>query len=297
MPSIRGRVAGLVPGIVRRNATAIGLVTYAVVLFGLVGVLTYFAIGYPVDEAAVQAVEDDPAVNVTTNAEGDWVLRDPDPEVEETGLVFYPGARVNPRSYVPVLAPLVRDGNVTVVIPRVPINVAILDTKAAGRSITAYSGVEDWYVGGHSLGGAMACRYASNHAGKVEGVVLFGAYCASDASETELNVLVVSGTEDGVIDRNSLRNNRENLPPGSAQVSVAGVNHTYFGSYYGQSGDGTTNVSRSEAHRRLYLVARSWLGTHALPEVPWLEVERIGSENEQSRLDQSPPRTTRSAAT
>lgn len=285
MGSIRARLSSLVPGVVRHNAVPLGLAAYAVVLFGVVGVLAYFGAGLPVDESAVEAVRDDPDLNVTVTDDGDWVLRDADADADpgRTGLVFYPGARVEPRSYLPVLAPLARSGGVTVVVPEMPINLAILDSGAAGRFLDRYPAVERWYVGGHSLGGAMACRYAAGNADRLTGMVLFGAYCADDASGTDLSALVVDGTRDGVLNRAAFADGRGNLPPGSAVVSVDGLNHTYFGSYSGQSGDDPATVTRPEAHRRLRLVVLSWLADGSLPGADWLAVDRTGASESGDR--------------
>jgi hypothetical protein len=199
----------------------------------------------------------------------------------ETGLVFYPGARVHPDAYVPVLAPLVAASGLTVVIPHPPLNLALLDTGAAGRVIetseagpsdrfagdaglfdperplAAPSTVERWYVGGHSLGGVAACRFADAHSDRVAGVVLFASYCDRDVSDTNLRLLSVTGTTDGVLDRTAYREARDRLPPTTTQtVSLDGVNHTQFGAYRGQRGDrpGTVSYERAHAELRVTLV-------------------------------------------
>lgn len=40
--------------------------------------------------------------------------------------------------------------------------------------------MNSWYVGGHSLGGAMAASYAAKHTDELDGLVLLAAYSTAD---------------------------------------------------------------------------------------------------------------------
>ena len=53
--------------------------------------------------------------------------------------------------------------------------------------INAYE-YENWYIGGHSLGGAMAASYAADHLDMLRGVVLLSAYPTDSLKEGELSV-------------------------------------------------------------------------------------------------------------
>jgi len=101
---------------------------------------------------------------------------------------------------VSALAPLAAEADVTVVIPRLPLNLAVVDYGAAqtplwehraSAVIDGHPSIDRWYVGGHSLGGAMACRYARDAPDAVEGVLLYGAYCDRDISGSGLAALSV----------------------------------------------------------------------------------------------------------
>ena len=185
----------------------------------------------------------------------------------EAGLVFYPGARVAPSAYLDSLAPLAREANVTVIVPRMPLNLAIVDYSLARTPLTADAateaaatrpGIDRWYVGGHSLGGVVACRYADEHTDRVEGVVLYASYCDRDISESGLAVLSVVGAGDTVLDRAAYRRSLDRLPADATTAELAGVNHTQFGSYTGQRGDTPTGTSYGIAHARLNGVAVAW---------------------------------------
>lgn len=43
-----------------------------------------------------------------------------------------------------------------------PRNLAVLDVNAADGITEQYPDIDVWYLGGHSLGGAMAANYAAN---------------------------------------------------------------------------------------------------------------------------------------
>ena len=212
---------------------------------------------------SIAAVDDDPRVTVD-RTDGGYVLQPAD-TAPEAGVVFYPGGRVHPDAYVGSLAALPREANVTVVVPRMPLHLAVVDyglaengvgSHAADTAMAAQPDIDRWYVGGHSLGGAMACRYAATNA-EVEGVLLYASYCDVDISERDLAVVSVTGSADGVLDREAYARNRENLPASTRSAELAGVNHSQFGTYRGQ--DGPSGTSYETAHRRLNRVVVPWL--------------------------------------
>jgi hypothetical protein len=229
----------------------------------------YFGSPYHGTPESIAAVEDDQRVTVDRTGEG-YVLQPAGTE-PEAGVVFYPGGRVHPDAYVGSLAALARDANVTVVIPKQPLNLAVVDyglaqnglgTHAADSAMADHTEVEAWYVGGHSLGGAMACRYAAT--ADVEGLLLYASYCDVDIAERDIAVVSVTGSADGVLNRTAYERNRGNVPASTRFAALEGVNHTQFGSYTGQ--DAPSGTSYETAHSRLNRVV-----------VPWLQNEIAGS--------------------
>ena len=228
------------------------LVAIAIILVG--GVALYVGTPLHGTTASIESVQENPDVTVTEQDET-YVLAPAGAE-SETGLVFYPGGRVHPDAYLVSLAPLASDANVTVVVPKLPLNLAVLDQNAASTHVSD-SSIESWYVGGHSLGGAMACRYATANPERVDGVVLFGSYCDRDISNTELDVLSVTGSADTVLNRDDYEANRQNLPADATEHELP-LNHSQFGSYRGQSGDDPSGIDDDEAHNRLANVTVPW---------------------------------------
>jgi dienelactone hydrolase len=245
---------------VRRHWRTAALVALSVVVVLAVGYVGYFATPLHGQEEGIAAVRADPDV-VVAEAHGGYALRPAEGEAT-AGLVFYPGGRVAPDAYVATLAPLVERAGVAVVIPSMPLNLAVLDQDRASAVIEARPGIDRWYVGGHSLGGAMACRYAAGHE-RVAGLVLFASYCDVDLSGSGLAVLSVTGTADAVLNRDAARRNRGNLPDDARLVALEGVNHSQFGDYRGQPGGAPAGVTYPEAHARLAEAVVAWFEARA----------------------------------
>ncbi len=153
---------------------------------------------------------------------------------KKTGLIFYPGGKVENIAYAPILHNLSQYG-ITCVLVKMPLNLAVFDTKAANDVFGAISNIDSWYLAGHSLGGAMASSYAGDNLDKLDGLILLGAYPINDA---DVPTLVVYGSEDLGLDLSKLED-VEN------KFEIVGGNHAYFGNYGEQEGDGTARITRN----------------------------------------------------
>ncbi len=162
----------------------------------------------------------------------------------EYGIVIYPGGKVAPEAYVPLAAKLAQRG-IFCVIPKMPFNLAVFNIDAADSIIDSYPNVAHWWVGGHSLGGAMAASYAANNAPKVEGAALLAAYASDDLAALGLKVEVVYGSNDGVVNRDKLGSCVAQLPT-DCVLEIAGGNHAGFGDYGAQSGDNGADISADD---------------------------------------------------
>jgi hypothetical protein len=238
----------------RRWKLGIGIVLVAILIV-VGGVAVYFSFPHHGTSSSVQSVVNDPRVSLSTT-DGVTVLSPPN-GTSTVGLVFYPGARVAPDAYYASLAPLVRRANVTVFVPKMPLNIALLDVGAAGEIRSRYPGIRTWFIGGHSLGGVAACRYANSH--EVRGLVQFASYCDKNVSERPIDVLSVTGSMDTVLNREAYRASRNLFPPNATFREISGMNHTEFGSYRGQRGDSRATISYNVAHRRLADIVVPWM--------------------------------------
>lgn len=167
------------------------------------------------------------------------------PTEPEAGLIFYPGAKVQYEAYAPLMEQCAARGVLCVLI-HMPGNLAVLDADAADGVRELYPEVTRWYIGGHSLGGAMAASYAAKHADEYEGLILLAAYSTRDLIGSGLEVLSVYGTEDGVLDAEKYEAYRTNLPEGYTELALTGGSHAQFGSYGAQNGDGVPTITAAE---------------------------------------------------
>ena len=171
-----------------------------------------------------------------------------EPEGATKGLIFYPGGKVEYTAYVPLMQMCAENGILCVLI-EMPFNLAVFDINAADGIQKEYPEIEDWYIGGHSLGGSMAASYLADHAEDYKGLVLLGSYSTADLSDTDLAVLSVFGSEDQVMNRQKYEENKSNLPNDFTECVIDGGCHAYFGMYGAQDGDGTPTITREEQIR------------------------------------------------
>ena len=218
-----------------------GCVAVLVLLFASI-CMWYVNDYYRADKTAMEAFQMPSNVSRTVLADGTVVF---EPEQAEVGFIFYPGGKVEHTAYEPLLQILAAEG-VLCVLVEVPLRLAILDVNAAESIAEQYQEVEDWYIGGHSLGGSAAAMYLEEHTDEFAGLILLGSYSTVDLSESDLEVLSVYGSEDNVLNKENYLNSKANLPQDFTEFVIEGGCHAYFGVYGEQAGDGTPTISNME---------------------------------------------------
>ncbi|MGD9676930.1 MAG: alpha/beta fold hydrolase [Vulcanibacillus sp.] len=193
--------------------------------------LIYASDYYKAEDVSVPAMQGDSTMRIQDNL---IVLSPTMPS--DTALIFYPGAKVEYIAYLPILEKIKQNLGITCIIVKMPFNMAIFDTNAADKIIDQFPDIEKWYIGGHSMGGAMASDYASKNQDKVEGLILLGAYIYGDYPAE--NALTVYGTFNTSVAEKI--NYSENI------VVIDGGNHAQFGNYGKQKGDPDATISREE---------------------------------------------------
>ena len=168
-----------------------------------------------------------------------------EPKGATKGFIFYPGGKVEYTAYIPLMKACAEEGILCVLV-EMPFNLAVLDINAADGIQKKYPEIEEWYIGGHSLGGSMAASYLANHIEDYEGLILLGSYSTSDISDTDINVLSVFGSEDKFMNRDKYEDNKSNLPSDFTEFVIDGGCHAYFGIYGPQDGDGTATITNEE---------------------------------------------------
>jgi hypothetical protein len=234
---------------VKKIVRIIGVGLVVLLVVAAAGLVIWSATGtYPAGEIALAALESSATVSVTQE---EWIVFTPETEAN-VGVVFYPGGLVAPEAYAPVLRQLAEQG-VFVVITPMPLNLAIFNTGEANAVLQAYPEISDWFIAGHSLGGAAASIYAENHANEIEGLAVWDSYPpdSSNLSDNELAVISIYGTTDGFPNTENFDEKRYLLPADTVFSAIEGASHAQFGDYGPQKGDVVPSISATEQHERV----------------------------------------------
>ena len=200
------------------------------------------------------AVLADPAPGVEVVDSATTVRLLPAAEPSGVGLVMQPGARVDHRAYLALLQPFAQAGHLVVVVKQ-PMFIGFTATDAPLAVFEQHPEITSWVLAGHSLGGVAASSLAAEQSrsagGEVDGLLLWASYPLGDISGSGLQVLSVSGSEDGLSTPADIDASRALLPADAGFVEVQGATHAYFGDYGEQSGDGTATVDRATAQAEI----------------------------------------------
>ncbi len=219
----------------RRNPRRSRLKTVAVSIVLIVGLLASAFLGWarpwPAEANAIAALGSGDRIEYREHVGWyEFVPTDPG----GVGFVFYPGAKVDARAYAAMLRPLAERGVLVAVVAE-PIGIALLPGTPDDAALSAHPEIETWALGGHSLGGVSAALKAQRDQ-EIDGLVFWGSFPAGRI-RSDLAVLSVSGSEDGLSTPDNVEASRADLPPETQYVVIAGANHAAFGDYGPQSGD------------------------------------------------------------
>ena len=180
-----------------------------------------------------------PARSQTDTCSVDGVNKDK----ADTGIIFYPGGKVEYTAYAPLMRDFAEEGYFCAVV-KMPFNLAVLDSNAAKEVKEAHPEITHWIIGGHSLGGVMAAKYAA--ISDFDGLFLLAAYANTDMSDKDIAVVSVYGDADGVLNMDEYEASKSNLPADMIEHVIKGGNHSQFGSYGLQEGDNEASISAEE---------------------------------------------------
>lgn len=167
----------------------------------------------------------------------------------DTAIIFYPGAKVEAEAYLPLLDQI-RQTGVTCILVHMPFHMAIFDADAAEEVMAQFPEYQHWYMAGHSMGGAMASKFAADHPDEVDGLILMGAYIYGDYPDE--NTLTIYGSLNQSVEDHI--DYTENI------VEIEGGNHAQFGNYGPQKGDLPATISAQEQQRQTVEAIEAFLG-------------------------------------
>ncbi|WP_207694982.1 hypothetical protein DOK67_0002710 [Enterococcus sp. DIV0212c] len=182
---------------------------------------------------------------------------------EKPALIFYQGALVENASYS-IWAEKVAQAGFSVYLVYEPLNLAVLGQNKAEKIIQA-NHLSNYVIGGHSLGGVMASRFAAEQKkqSELKGVFFLASYPDEKGSLAQFNgqVLSLTGSEDGVLNWSAYDKAKEYLPKQTVYHEIKGGNHAGFGSYGEQKGDKPAAINNQEQQEEVAKQLIEWLNT------------------------------------
>ena len=246
----------------------VNAISQILILIGVV--IVYFGSFYHASDIAAEAMKGTDTVQVIEA--GDRIMFD-GPGTEDV-LVFYQGAKVEAESYAPLMSSLAERG-IDCCLCRMPLNFALFDEDKAGEireELTDQAsgagkspGYENWYIGGHSLGGVAAADHIAgpekegDNAPEWNGIVFLASY---PAKKVTIPSLVIDATEDCVAKSGKIEEAEAKglFPEDLTKYTVQGGNHAGFGSYGAQKGDGEALISPEEQTEVTADQIAAWIG-------------------------------------
>lgn len=209
-----------------------------VLILAVGGFFIYTSIYYHAEKVAYDSLKSTDRVEVTKKDSYYFF----DSVGEDNAIIFYPGAKVETEAYAPLCMSLANEG-VDVFLVDMPFHFAFFGINKADSVINNYD-YKNYYISGHSLGGAIAAKYAYSHSDKVRGAIMLAAYSV-DKLDNKLNNILIYGSNDHVMNKD-----RYNATLGNAsnyfECIIEGGNHAGFAYYGNQKGDGELLITREE---------------------------------------------------
>ena len=179
-------------------------------------------------------------------------------------FLFYTGALVEPQAYAKLADGLAKEG-IEVYIISSQLNLPVLDNGTMA-TIVKEEHLDKVFVGGHSLGGVVSTVEAKklNETGQVAGLILLASYPdqSTDISETQIPVLSITASNDKILKQEKYEDAKSRLPESTLYKVIEGGNHSGFGLYGQQNGDGEATMSAEEQQKQLIQLIKQFIVTH-----------------------------------
>lgn len=215
----------------------------AVILIAVGGFAVYVSDYYHADSEALNALKSTEDYTVSNGA--DYITFTPAQNKSSSGIIIYPGGKVQAESYAVLASKLAENGYTTIIV-KMPFNLAFFGSNKADDVIANHSEIDTWIISGHSLGGVFASDYAVNNQDKIDGVVYLAAYPSADASNATFKALSLRGSLDNLTQESDISDNKNKFPANTTFITIEGGNHFNFGNYGVQKGDNNSTITREE---------------------------------------------------
>ncbi|WP_125980352.1 alpha/beta hydrolase [Loigolactobacillus iwatensis] len=184
------------------------------------------------------------------------------PKENKPTVIFYQGALVDAASYSSLALKLATNGY-NVYLLKSPLDLVILAPNQA-KLIVQKRPKQTYVVGGHSLGGVVASRFAAKATtSNLRGVFFLASYPDKKGSlaHKKITSLSITASHDQVLNWKNYRVAKQYLPQAAVFGQIKGGNHAGFGNYGKQKHDGTATISNATQQTKIAQLLTAWLKT------------------------------------
>jgi dienelactone hydrolase len=208
---------------------------------------------------AMEALKSDEQVTIMHQP---WLTFSPNQDMSNTGFIFYPGGRIDPRGYASLMRMIASEGYL-VVVPDMPINMAVFNANVANEIIAYYPEINHWVIGGHSVGGTMAAQFTDKHSDTIDGLAIWASYPADSTNISDIDIPVVSiyGSRELRVNDTSIGERKHLLPGNTLYIRIEGGDHHQFGSYEIDPEDHLATTSRVSQQEQIIQATLGLLAT------------------------------------
>lgn len=191
--------------------------------------------------------------------EKSWIIFN-EKDANKVGIILYPGAKVEPEAYSYYAKQLSKQGYL-VTIPNMKFNFAFFDTNKAKKIIDTHPSVQKWVIGGHSLGGVAASKFAYSNPKLIDGLFLLGSYPdeKTNFSTQTLPILSIYGEKDGLSTVKKIEDKEYLLSKSTKFHEIKGGNHSQFGIYGDQKGDTEPSIPVKKQQDEMINITLKWI--------------------------------------
>jgi len=159
-------------------------------------------------------------------------------------LIFFPGALVDPKAYVP-LCRKIADNGCRVYLVKMPWRLASKGYQKPLELNLFEDTTKQYILAGHSQGAKMAGQFVYENPSLIDRLILLATTHPRDIdlSAIRIPVMKIYGLKDGVADARQVIANKSKLPATTRYVSIEGANHAQFGYYGPQLGDDKADIT------------------------------------------------------
>lgn len=192
---------------------------------------------YHADETAQKYINGTDNVSVIKTSNG-LLLDGPG---NDTALIFYPGAKIEYTSYLPLFTQVSSEG-IDCFLVDMPFKLALLGKDCADDIINEYD-YDHYVMCGHSLGGFVASQYV-NETNNTDALILLAGYSQKSIDKP---VLSIYGSQDEVLNMETYKDNHQFIEKNLTEVVIDGGNHEQIGNYGIHPGeDGAAKITPQE---------------------------------------------------